>query len=145
MFSDRFRLQEERVSARHEEREKRERGFSSARVVGFFYQRRYQPRRQRMRLHMVHAYKRNLPGNGETFGRVQAGREAGSHTGSARDGDQVWFALQEPCFAGLGGVSLNWDGVQGIVAIAGWGCIRKVLEGGGDKGGEILLVRFKRR
>lgn len=41
-------------------------------------------------------------------------------------------------------MSLNWDGAQGIVVCEGWGCIRKVLEGGGDKGGEILLVRFKR-
>lgn len=42
-------------------------------------------------------------------------------------------------------MSLNWDSIQGIAVGAGWACIRKVLEGGGDKGGEILLVRFKRR
>lgn len=85
---------------------------------------------------MVHAHKRNLPCNSETFGRIEAGREARSHARSTRNGDEVGLALREPCCPGL-----NRDGVQGVVVGAGLGCIRERLEGCGNKGRKILFMR----
>lgn len=92
---------------------------------------------------MVHAHKRNLPGNGKTFGRVYADREAGSYARSARDGDDIGLALRDACCPGLGGIRWNWDGARGVEVGAGCGYIREGSNGGSDQGGEVLLVRFQ--
>jgi hypothetical protein len=48
-----------------------------------------------MRLHVVDAEQGDLPGYGEAFSGVEAGREVGSHARSSGYGHEVWSLLPD--------------------------------------------------
>ena len=53
-----------------------------------------------MRLHVVHADQRDLPGYGKPFGCVDTSGKAGAHAGSPSDGDKIRFTLEDRRMAG---------------------------------------------
>lgn len=81
-----------------------------------------------------------MPGEGEAFGGVEAGGEAGAHAWAAGYGDEVGFELVDWGLVGRGeGECPGWSWrVVAIGAGDGW----KSTDGFVDEEGEVLLVGF---
>jgi len=126
------RVHEHSVPAGDKEREE---GEARGDRGGGSGERRDQPRRQGVRLHVVHAEEGDLPGDREAFGRVQTGHQVRLHAGAASDGDEVRAGAQG-CAVAAGIVNRNRVGP----VYKAPGLFGQALEGAVDEEAEGLLV-----